>query len=116
MLLQSLPQALHQDNEGVLRVSKTRIPVDTVIAAWHEGASAEEIALRYDSLPLADIYDLMGYYLRHRTDVDAYLSQRQLQSKTVREQVNKRQGVQSIREMLTARSTMMEDHHAVAGR
>ncbi len=32
---------------GVLRVEGTRVPIDTIITAFLEGATAEEIALRY---------------------------------------------------------------------
>jgi hypothetical protein len=37
--------------DGVLRNSKTRVTLDTIIAAFSEGATAEEIAQQYPSLP-----------------------------------------------------------------
>jgi uncharacterized protein (DUF433 family) len=47
--------------------------LDTVIQAFTDGATAEEIAQQYPSLSLADIYQVNGYYLRSPSDVEAYL-------------------------------------------
>jgi hypothetical protein len=49
-----------------MRVSKTRVPLDTIIAAFSEGATAEEIAYQYPVVPLADIYAVIGYYLHRK--------------------------------------------------
>lgn len=35
---------LKTDKDGVMRVSKTRVTLDTIVAAFSEGATAEEIA------------------------------------------------------------------------
>ena len=42
-----------------------------------EGAIAEDIVARYPSLHLVDISSVIGYYLRHRAEVDAYLKDRE---------------------------------------
>ena len=65
------------DSDGVARVGGTRVTLDTVIAAFADGATAEEIAYQYPSLQLADIYAVLTFYLRRRPDVDEYLRQRQ---------------------------------------
>src|SRR5215470_8610969 len=44
------------DAHGVLRVGNTRVTLDTVIAAFADGATAEEIVQQYPSLHLADVY------------------------------------------------------------
>jgi uncharacterized protein (DUF433 family) len=69
-----VPITFHED--GVARVGQTRVSLDTLIAAYKRGASVEEIALRYDSLNLADVYSAIAYYLRHQPEVDEYLKQR----------------------------------------
>ena len=38
------PIPLRMDSDGVVRVGKTRVTLDTVVAAFVEGATAEEIA------------------------------------------------------------------------
>ena len=64
---------LETDAGGILRVGGTRVPFDAVIAAWQEGASAEDITALYPVLLLADVYDTIAYYLRHQKSLDRYL-------------------------------------------
>lgn len=91
--------------EGVLRVSGTRVTLDTVVTAFLYGAAAEEIVLRYPSLKLADVYAVLGYYLQHQDEVDAYLQQRQQRVETVRTQNELRFPPDGIRARLLARRT-----------
>ena len=65
---------LQVDSDGVMRVGGTRVTLDTVIAIFEQGATAEEIVQRFPTLDLADVYFAIGYYLRHRQEVDDYLS------------------------------------------
>ena len=65
--------SLEKDADGVLRVSGTRVTLDTLVAAFQDGATPEEIAQQYPSIPLADIYAVIGYYLNHRS---SYASER----------------------------------------
>jgi uncharacterized protein (DUF433 family) len=71
------PIPLTFDRDGVVRVTGTRVTLDTIIAAFQEGTTSEEFAQQYPSLPLADVYAVIGYYLRHQPEVDDYLRQRQ---------------------------------------
>ncbi|NJR62169.1 MAG: DUF433 domain-containing protein [Cyanobacteria bacterium CRU_2_1] len=91
------------DAHGVVRVDKTRVTLDTVVVAFLEGATAEEIANQYPSLQLADIYSVIGYYLRHKTEVDAYLLERQNRADEVRQEAEKRFNPIGIRDRLLAR-------------
>jgi uncharacterized protein (DUF433 family) len=63
-------------SDGVMRVRGTRITLDTVVAAFTDGATAEEIAQQYPSASLADIYQVIGYYLQHLTELESYFTQR----------------------------------------
>ena len=74
------------DADGVARIGGTRVTLDAVVAAFVEGATAEEIAHQYPSLRLADVYSVIAYYLRRREDVEAYLRARQRQAVAVRAQ------------------------------
>lgn len=77
---------LRRDESGVVRVGGTRVTLDTVLAAFQDRASAEEIVHHYPSLELADVYLVIDYYLNHREEVDAYLrKQRELADQTRRE-------------------------------
>src|SRR5215471_11799213 len=93
---------LTTDVHGVLRIGNTRVTLDTVLAAFADGATAEEIVQQYPSLQLADVYSVIGYYLRHTTEVDMYLQQRHQQRKTVRQQNEARFDPHGVRERLLA--------------
>ena len=67
------------DAHGALRIGNTRVTLETVLAAFADGATAEEIVQQYPSLHLADVYSVIGYYLRHTSEIDAYLQQRREQ-------------------------------------
>src|SRR5215472_13110810 len=64
------------DSDRVYRVGGTRVRLETVITAFSQGYTAEEIMLKYPSLKLADVYSTLAYYLEHRDAVEAYLESR----------------------------------------
>jgi uncharacterized protein (DUF433 family) len=78
---------LNADGSGGLRVGGTRVLLEIVIRAFQDGATAETIVQRYPSLALSDVYSTIGYYLRHSTEVDAYLTDREQQSTAVQAKV-----------------------------
>jgi len=94
---------LKTDIDGVVRIGSTRVTLDTVIATFKEGATAEEIVSQYPSLSLANVYAVIGYYLQRQPEIDAYLSQRQRKADEIRQQNEARFNQQGIRERLLAR-------------
>lgn len=80
---QPVPLTTHAD--GVVRVSGTLIPLETVVRAFHQGATPEEIAQDFPALDLADIYAVLAYYLANRDMVDAYVAERAAVSTAARE-------------------------------
>ena len=97
------PVPLHLDAAGVLRVGGTRVSLDSVIAAFHDGATPEEIVQQYDALSLADVYAVISYYLEHQSDIDSYLAARRTQRKQLRQEVETRHIPHGIRQRLLAR-------------
>lgn len=103
---ETLPLAA--DADGVVRVGKTRVTLDTVVAAFSEGATAEEIVQQYPTLTLADVYHVLAYYLRRPSEVEAYLQQRQAHAEAVRKQNEARFDPQGVRDRLLARGINRE--------
>lgn len=101
IVTESVP--LQVDPDGVVRIGGTRVTLDTVVTAFDQGATAEEIAQRYPSLDLADVYAVIGYCLRYRGEVDTYLRERQRLAGDVRRQNEARFGNYGIRARLLAR-------------
>jgi uncharacterized protein (DUF433 family) len=105
LIIETRPLPLTLDADGVARVGYTRVTLDTVIAAFVEGATAEEIVYQYPSLDLPDVYSVIGYYLRHRSEIDQYLRQRQKQASVIRKRNESHHDPYGIRERLLARKT-----------
>lgn len=97
------PVPLAADAEGVVRVGGTRVSLESVIHAFDEGATAEEITQRYPSLNLADVYTVIGYYLKHEVEVKDYLRERQYRSGETRRENQTRFDPAGIRERLMER-------------
>src|ERR1043165_1798440 len=75
---------LQADSDGVIRVRGTRVTLDTVWAAFQEGATAEEIVQQYPSFSLADAYQAIGYGLRNPAVLNAYLAKRSEAAEEIR--------------------------------
>ena len=62
------PPPVEMDEDGVIRVAGTRVRLETVIDAFNNGCTPEEILLKYPSLNLTDIYAVItsGRSLGHR--------------------------------------------------
>jgi uncharacterized protein (DUF433 family) len=103
LIVVETPIPLKTSVEGVVLVGDTRVTLDTVVAAFKEGASAEEIVSQYPSLLLGDVYAVIGYYLQRQPEVEAYLSQRHQISQQIRQQNEARFNQQGIRERLQTR-------------
>lgn len=97
---------LKTDATGAVRVGNTRVTLDTVIGAFLEGATAEEILQQYPSLKLADIYFAIGYYLRRRKKVEEYLDLREHHASEVRSKYSSPLDLQELRGRLLAREDL----------
>ncbi len=103
LVIESPPVPLRTDDHGVMYVGKTRVPLDSVIFAFNRGSSPEEIVMSYPTLGLADVYAVVNYYLHNRSEVDAYLSEREVEGERIRGENEKRFPQAGIRARLLAR-------------
>jgi len=102
------PAPLEMNSDGVVLVSKTRITLDTIVAVFKQGTTAEEIVHRYPSLQLADVYATIAFYLKHQQEVEAYLQQRQQQAQAIRKMNQSRFDSQGWRDRLLNRKAEQE--------
>ena len=68
---------LARDAQGAYRVGGTRVTLDLVVRAFNRGATAEEIVQKYDVLQLSDVYQVIGYYLKHADELAEYFENRE---------------------------------------
>jgi uncharacterized protein (DUF433 family) len=97
------PIPLRSDEHGVMRIGQTRVRLDTVITAWRQGESPEQIVENFDVLDLADVYAVISYYLQHRAEVEEYMTQNRREGERVRAEHEQRFPPAGIRERLLAR-------------
>jgi uncharacterized protein (DUF433 family) len=102
-LLVAKPPPIREDRGGVLRIGQTRVTLDSVVASYRDGASAEEIAAAFPSLALGEVHAAIGFYLENQERVDAYLLEGERESERQRSELHKRFPTAEIRSRILAR-------------
>ena len=100
-----------RSNQHAIRIAGTRVGIETVLRDYQEGASPEEIVLRYPTLSLEQVYATITYYMANREKVEAYLERvRQQQDEAWQEQQRKpNEFVRALRERLERHRTAQHE-------
>jgi uncharacterized protein (DUF433 family) len=113
LTIQADPIPLRIDEHGTIRVGASQVLLDIVIREFNNGAEPEAIAQGYPTLELADVYDVLAYYLRHRKEVDEYIDTRRQDAETLRQEIEAKQPSRvELRTRLLARKAQNELAHA----
>ncbi len=113
LILHSDPLPLRVDETGTIRIGSSRVTLDVLVADYRKGMSAEEIVRQLDSLDLADVHFAISYYLRHKDEVDAYLSRRAADADSLRLKIEATQPNRStLKASLQARLAQRNGGHA----
>ena len=83
----TLTVPLQLDEHGTIRVSNTRVMLDTVIARYHQGDTPEAIHEGFETVPINDIYAIIAYYLSNRQEIDAYLERQDEEAEQLRQEI-----------------------------
>lgn len=94
---------LSKDASGVYRVGGSRVTLDLVVRAFNRGATPEEIAQDFPTLHLPDIYQVIGYYLKHGSELAAYFDERARAEREMLEAYQEEWSPSGLRERLLAR-------------
>ena len=68
-----LPDFLNRSPDGEIVLAGHRIGLYHLVQYYNEGESAEMLASRYPTLPLALVHKVIAFYLDHQPEVDAYI-------------------------------------------
>ena len=102
---QEVPLLASED--GTIRIGGTRVSLDSVLHHYQQGTTAEEIALRFPALRLADIHACLAYFLNHSGQVQGYLDQRYQQADDLQGRISadplQQQGIARMRERIKQR-------------
>jgi uncharacterized protein (DUF433 family) len=101
MVTEKIP--IETDIDGVIRVGNTRVTLDTIVAAFNGGSTAEEIVYQFPVLNLADVYAVITYYLRNIKTVETYLKNRKRLSEQVKRRNKDFKNMNDIRKRLLSR-------------
>jgi uncharacterized protein (DUF433 family) len=116
LILEPRKVPLTLSDNGVWRVTGTRIPLERVIECYRARLTPEDIVESFDSLKLSDVYAIIGYYLDHKEAVEQYLLRCEDEADKVRQMIEARQPPRTgLREELLARRARQEVNDAEAG-
>lgn len=102
-LLEPDPVPLVRDGAGRLMVPGTRVPLDILVAAFKRGESPEAIHDAFDTVSLADVYAVLGYYLHHRAEVEAYIAEQKRKGAEIQKRIEAAMPPDGLRAKLLAR-------------
>jgi uncharacterized protein (DUF433 family) len=97
------PVPLTLDKDGTIRITGSRVTLDSLIHAFQQGATAEQIHDSFPSLDLGDIYATIAYYLDHQDQVERYLRQQASAARRTRQFIEERQDSTFLRQRIRAR-------------
>jgi uncharacterized protein (DUF433 family) len=97
------PVPLKADRYGTVRVGKTRVTLESVVTAFELGATAEQIAHKFPTLELADVYAVIVFYLRNKAEVKDHLAREAKEADDNQAKIEAKSSSSGIRERLLAR-------------
>jgi uncharacterized protein (DUF433 family) len=96
---------LERNQQGVIRVAGTRVSLDSILHAYYrEGATAEEIVLRFPTCKLEDVYTVISRALHHPEFVSSYLAEQADRRNELEREIERESPQAGLRERLLARS------------
>lgn len=101
------PVPLTLGDDGTIRITGSRVTLDSVIRQFKQGATAEQIQEDFPSLVLRDIYTAIAYYLQHPQQVEEYLRGQAQAADETRREIEAGQDTGDLRERLRQRRAGM---------
>jgi uncharacterized protein (DUF433 family) len=98
---------LSVDENGTIRISGSRISLETIIQQFKLGATAEQIQEDFPSLTLREIYGAIYYYLDNAEATEEYLRQQESAAEETRRFIDEHLPANTLRERLRARRQQM---------
>lgn len=100
-LSQAVP--LTQWEDGSIRITDSRVTLNSIVHQFKLGATAESIQDSFPSLTLRDIYGALFYYLENTEAVEAYLCQQNEAAEEGRRFIEQHFDTRQLRERILAR-------------
>ena len=94
--------------DGILFVTGTRVPIDTIIYAYLRGDSPAEIADSFDTVGIENVFAVLSYYHRHKGEVEDYLERGRRESEELHRRMTPILPSRDMRDRLNARTSPSE--------
>ena len=103
---QSLP-----NHRQAIRIAGTRVGIEFVLREYLQGASPEELVMRFQTLTLEQIHATITYYLARRIEIDAYIAEteRERQHDSDQDETQPNAFRQSLRNRLDRERTRLRE-------
>lgn len=103
-LSQTIP--LTKWDDGSIRVTDSRVTLDSIVKQFKLGATAESIQDSFPTLRLRDIYGALFYYLENTEAVEAYLDRQDETAEEGRRFIEQHFDTTELRERILAQRTL----------
>lgn len=94
---------LTRSEDGSVRVTGSRVTLDTLVAVFKRGNSAEQVQDGFPSLSLSQISAVLAWYLKHQTEVERYIEKRQAGAGALRTSIEEEPRYKQLRETIRKR-------------
>ena len=105
---QILPISVEED--GSWKVTGTRVTVEVLIDLFKRGSTPEQILDDYPTIPLASIYEIIGYYLSNQQTVEEYIAYRDAEAKEIHAQLDSLTEVGNFRKKISEARNQLATH------
>ena len=101
----NLPETipLVQDSRGVIRVTGSRVTLDTIIGRMQVGDTPEEIHEGFPTVKLEQINTIIDWYLNNQIEADEYLEEGRIEGERLRKEIESQPEYIALREKLLRR-------------
>jgi uncharacterized protein (DUF433 family) len=89
--------------DGTIRVTGTRVPLDTIVYAFRTGSTPEDITRAYTTVTLEAAYAVIAWVLQNKEQVDEYMARREAEHNAMQEEEERLHPPEGIKARLLAR-------------
>lgn len=106
------PDILTLTPEGSVRIAGTRVTIESIVQNFRDGATPEEICQDFPAIALAQVYDVLAFYLTHQPEVEAYLREQTQTTAEIRKKLQPTHTafVTDLRQRLATRRSAAAPH------
>ena len=94
---------LTRDEDGTIRVTGSRVTLDTLVAIFKRGDSVDQVQKGFPSFSLSQISTILAWYREHQTEIEKYIEKRQAEAEALRGRIEEEPGYQRLRETIHRR-------------